>query len=571
MSVGRRRPAAIAAAALLGVVAAATPIRPAVAAAVTAADCVDGTEVCVRVDTGARRGPAKLRAQGFLHGVAGNTPGPELVAPLKPQSWRTSTKEYYDATKGTYGGTMTFIVRDWFWVNSGGQTSWTDWANYESYLKTMVHKSIDEGWPVDYWDVFNEPDAVGSPSCATNDPCAAATQLQEIEHAVNAIRSVDPNAKIIVPSTNVFRATAGVPKAGAALVQNLDIETVLDFLKLRNIKVDAISWHELSVYRHENYDLPVPQSVRDADVRGFVSSPRVVLDHVAKVREMIAAKGLGPMEIHLNEYGTPSAMNIPGWEAGWINAMEDADVDAALHSCWWLKEGTDYNHGCFGPDDSHTSGRLDGLVTNNVEPKATYWVHRFYADMTGDRLATSTSDPQLGHGPSEDGARTAADITSAFATRDDATSTVRALVGRHYSCLREANVECSSGNVRQWDGYRPVAPAAPGAVVLTWPYASGPARVSVHRLPTTDIQGPLAAPVEVSTTALDAVAGEALRVDLGSFADGEAYTVTVEPDPGSVVTAVVPELPAPALVALATAAGGLLVAARRRRATAARR
>jgi hypothetical protein len=352
----------------------------------------------------------------------------------------------------------------------------------------------------------------------------------EIQHAVSAIRSVDPNAKIVVPSTNLFRATAPVPNAGPLLVQNLDIQTVLDWLVQNNVKVDAISWHELSVYRHESYDYPVPQAVRDADVRGYVNSPRVVLDHVQKVRDMIAARpSLGNLEIHINEYGPPSSAMIPGWETGWIDAMEDANVDAALRSCWWLHEGADYNHGCFGPDDAHTSGRLDGLVTNNLEPKAAYWVHRFYADMTGNRLATTTSDPQLGHGPSEDGARTSADIASAFATRDDATSTVRTLVGRHYSCLREANADCASGNIRQWDGYRPVAPAAPGAVMLTWPYAAGNVKVTVNRLPAANVQAALVAPVAVSTTTQAVTAGQQLRVDLGSVADGEAYTVTVAP------------------------------------------
>jgi hypothetical protein len=528
----------------VGLLATAAAFTPARAALSLPGVCVDGTEICVRVDTAATRGTAKRSAQGFLHGVAGGVPGSSLVTPLKPTAWRTSEKDYVTATKGTYGGRATFIVRDWFYIHSGGQTSWTDFTNYENYVKALVHQSIDEGWPIDYWDVMNEPDSPadpakipataedGSRSCAGNDPCLAITQLQEIEHAVSAIRSVDPNAKIVVPSLNKFRASPAVPQTGPALARMLDLETVLDYLVLRNIKVDAISWHELSNFRSDNYDYPIPQAVRDLDNTKYVSSPRVVLDHVAQARALIAARpSLGNLEIHINEFGPVASTMVPGWEAGWLNAMEDANVDLGSRSCWQLQEGTSVNDGCFGPAPGHASGRLDGLLTNGTvqNPKAAYWVHRFYADMTGTRVATTTSDPQFGHGPPDDGTHTSADITSAFATRDDATSTVRTMVGRHYSCTPASNALCAGG-IRQWDSYRPVAPTAPGAVLVKWPYASGSVNVTVKRIPNTDVQGPLASgPVAVSTTTATAVSGQDLRVDLGSVADGEAYTVTVSP------------------------------------------
>jgi hypothetical protein len=493
-----------------------------------AATCDETTEICVRVATDVPKGPNTLRAQGFLHGVAGGEPGADLVAPLKPQNWRTSTVEYYNATKKTYGGKMTFLVREWFWANGGGEAPYTDWARYESYVRTLVSRSIAEGWPVDYWDVMNEPDAVGAMACPANDPCAAATQLEEIRHAVTAIRSVDPNAKIVVPSLNTFRF--GPPAlTGVALVRNLDIETVLDYLVLWNIKVDAISWHDINPYRHESYQYPVPQSVRDADARIYVRSPRVVLEQVDKVRAAIAARpSLGNLEIHINEYGPQQSIALPGWEAGWIGAMEDANVDVAMRSCWWLHEGEGFNQGCFGPGDAHVKGRLDGLITNGVEPKGTYWVHRYYADMTGTRVATSTtSDPQIGTGPPEDGAWHPNDVTSAFATRDDATSTVRALVGRHYSCRKSR--DCNTGLVIQWDGYRPNATPAPGAVLVKWPYTTGSARVTVARIPSTNIEDALTAPVVVSSTMRPVATGQEIRVDLGTVADGEAYTVTVAP------------------------------------------
>src|SRR5688500_4497912 len=65
------------------------------------ATCDETTEICVRVATDVTKGPNALRAQGFLHGVAGGEPGADLVAPLKPQNWRTSTVDYYNATKKT--------------------------------------------------------------------------------------------------------------------------------------------------------------------------------------------------------------------------------------------------------------------------------------------------------------------------------------------------------------------------------------------------------------------------------------------------------------------------------------
>jgi hypothetical protein len=242
------------------------------------------------------------------------------------------------------------------------------------------------------------------------------------------------------------------------------------------LKFDAISWHENTAIRGRT---------------DTTAAPEAIVEHVARARALLQARpSLGKPLIFINEYGASSTHLLPGWMAGNIAALEQANVDQANRSCWGGVE-------CFEP-------ALDGLLTpDGTQTRAVYWVAAAYGTMTGRRVPVSTTQ----------------DGVTGFATFDPATSTVRVLLGRHESCTAQTNPYCDQPAT---------ATPAPVAVVATIKIATrNGLRVAVARIP--NVSGPVGLPQQVSTTSVLPARG-VVTVPLPAFADGDAYVITLSPD-----------------------------------------
>lgn len=133
--------------------------------------------------------------------------------------------------------------------------------------------------------------------------------------AYQAIRSVDPRAQIIGPSSEHFSDAPG--EYGNP---DLDLVTFLRFSAARHLALAAVSWHEID-------DTPSPASNSVA--------PGIIEDHVAEARRIIASlPALGSPKIFLNEYGVPELEPIPGWDVAYLQALTDSRVNGAVRSCW---------------------------------------------------------------------------------------------------------------------------------------------------------------------------------------------------------------------------------------------
>jgi hypothetical protein len=450
------------------------------------ADPCGQQEICIQVDGRSQRGPARLPAQGFLWSIA-STNDPAMVAALRPQHWRLAdTKEVYDRAK-RYESRVTVMLSD-FWYGAtndakkgGAQPPWNNWSQYAEFIKSVVRQYRDLGKPVDYWDIQNEPGGDYVWTC-----CRGTTQqlLDQYRVAHDAIRSVDPEARIVGPSLGAFADGPGQDRSWP-----FDLERFFRFVEFWGLRFDAISWHEISA---------PPPGAKDRSI--FITSPRDVIDHIARVRKLLAAHPrVGKPEILINEYGVPSSRLLPGWTAGWLGAFEQANVDGANRACAMAIDtaGRSYSE-C-------ARGVLDGLLIGDEKtPQANYWVHRAYADMTGERLATSSSD----------------DAVTAFATAGP-DGTVRVLLGRHKSCTRSVNSECTEPSSA-------TPPPKPAKLTVSLPGTPTSVRVSIRRIP--NVRGPMRAPIDVqSSPATGDVVDGALTVNLDAVADGEAYVVTVRP------------------------------------------
>jgi hypothetical protein len=431
------------------------------------------TGPCVAVDALVPQGPALLRAQGATHGITNGTDQRRLV-PLHLRSWRGSGGlANYALVAQTRASTTQMISDYWFKDNrdprGGGVPPWENWGRYRSYVTNLVQTARSQGWAPTWWDVQDEPD-YGLPY-----PPGVAVTIQNIldiyKNGFEAIKAADPNAKVIGPTLMGF-----LPERDPRNPKLLDLTTFLQYAAANNLHFDGLVWHETGAGHLNPYDWTTES----------------IVNHVDAIRAMLSQwPSLGQPAILLNEYVQYRALTTPGWNAGYIAALERAGVDEANTTCFAGDPVAD----CF-------SGTLDGMLgSDRTTPRPLYWVHVAYAEMTGTRVDVTSSVPYL----------------SGFATSGGGGGPWKVLLGRHQSCTAGPNPRCDQPSS-----------ATPGPTPLTVAVnVGGPDRTLqavVEHIP--DVNSTMPAR-EMGAAQPVPVHGGVARVPIASFADGEAYVVTL--------------------------------------------
>jgi hypothetical protein len=439
--------------------------------AVPGSDLCPPGPACVAVDATAQRGSATGAAQGFLHGIDGYTDRARVAA-LRPTTWRGSPGKNWHTLVSPYGVETTEVISDdWLAATydkdkGGAPAPWEDWDAYRSFVKDLVTRAANEGWSPTYWEVLNEPEA-GLPyrTAASFDDT-----LQTYLIGYQAIKAADPHAKVVGPGMMfTIEHLASRPEL-------LDLTTFLDFANAHNMRLDAIAWHEAAANHLSAFD----------------KLPDSIANHVDRIRnELFRWPNIGKPKIFVEEYGTTPGMSLPGWRVAYLAALENSGVDAGDASCWPLDNNDPA--GCANPT-------LGGLLDKDEKtPRASYWVHRAYADMRGTRLDTSSSLPSL----------------SGFAVSQGQNGPWQILLGRHQSCTSPTNSLCDEP-----------ASAVPAPVPVSVAIrVGGPDRaltLAVQRIPDATGSMPDAPPTSSQQVV---VTGGVVRFATPPFADGEAYVL----------------------------------------------
>jgi hypothetical protein len=94
--------------------------------------------------------------------------------------------------------------------------------------------------------------------------------------------------------------------------------------------------------------------------------------HVAAYRSLETSLGISPRPIAIEEYAEPSEMGIPGALIGYVAKFERTGVHDAELAFW--------NHyGTLG----------DTLTDTGGSPNGSYWMYKWYGDMSGNMLTTT--------------------------------------------------------------------------------------------------------------------------------------------------------------------------------------
>ncbi len=220
---------------------------------------------------------------------------------------------------------------------------WVSWSDWLSKVDTMVKARLADSNDTNIaaWELWNEPDWTWNTAAAGSFDAGWVRTYQEV-------RSLDSVTPIQGPSISTWNES---------WMQNF-----LSYAKANNALPDIISWHELGG----------PASIA-ADVAACVALEKSL--------------GITPRPISIEEYGTTTEIDDPGSLVPYLAAFEQSGVSNAERAFW------------------HEYGTVDGLVTvsgvngtTTNQPTGTWWLYKWYGDMTGDMVTVTPPSGSSLHG-----------------------------------------------------------------------------------------------------------------------------------------------------------------------------
>ncbi|MEW1641207.1 RICIN domain-containing protein [Streptomyces sp. NPDC091219] len=285
--------------------------------------------------------PVTHVATGSLYGLAdASTPADSLVTPLKPNTFvqmapggaqlpngepKPSGDALVVASKAARAGAKVVVRMPDWYPNFPYQ--WVSWSDWLSAVDKQVASVKSSGATnIAAYELWNEPDWTWNTSAAGAFDAGWATTYREV-------RAKDANTPVQGPSYSAWNQSW--------------MSTFLTDAKASGTLPDIVSWHELQGSQN-------------------------IAAHVAAYRALESSLGISPRPISIEEYGTTSEVGVPGQLVGYVAKFERAGIHDAELAFW--------NHyGTLG----------DTLTDTGGSPNASYWLYKWYGDMSGTMLTTT--------------------------------------------------------------------------------------------------------------------------------------------------------------------------------------
>ncbi|MGI5460319.1 RICIN domain-containing protein [Streptomyces sp. CA-249302] len=305
-------------------------------------------------------------ATGSLYGLdTASVPADSLVQPLKPNTFVQMAPGGSQLPNGepAPGGDALVVAPEA--AKAGAKVvvrmpdwypdfpyKWVSWSDWLSAVDKQVASVKSSGATnIAAYELWNEPEG-------TWDTTNAGAFDTGWSRTYKEVRSKDTSTPIQGPSFATYT--------------NSKMKTFLQDAIANSAVPDIIAWHELQT---------------SADIAA----------HVADYRALESSLGLSPHPIAIEEYATPSEVGVPGPLASYVAKFERAGVHDAELAFW--------NHyGTLG----------DTLTDTGGSPNGSYWLYKWYGDMSGSMLVTTP--------PAQTG-------IDGFAARNAAGNQISAVVG----------------------------------------------------------------------------------------------------------------------------------------------
>ncbi|MEW1824293.1 RICIN domain-containing protein [Streptomyces sp. NPDC088196] len=280
-------------------------------------------------------------ATGSLYGLAdASTPADSLVTPLKPNTFvqmapggaqlpngepKPAGDALVVAPKAARAGAKVVVRMPDWYPNFPYQ--WVSWSDWLSAVDKQVASVKSSGAAnIAAYELWNEPDWTWNTSAAGAFDAGWATTYREV-------RAKDANTPVQGPSYSAWNQSW--------------MSTFLTDAKASGTLPDIVSWHELQ-------------------------GSSGIAAHVSAYRSLESSLGISPRPISIEEYGTTSEVGVPGQLVGYVAKFERAGIHDAELAFW--------NHyGTLG----------DTLTDTGGSPNGSYWLYKWYGDMSGTMLTTT--------------------------------------------------------------------------------------------------------------------------------------------------------------------------------------
>lgn len=311
------------------------------------ADAASGAQRLV-VDMSADTGEMMNGGTGFLYGMSEpNVPDINTLIPLKPH---TAVQKAPDGLQHPNGDALK--ISDYFFEAGGKQIqiyiqdiyqNWPyEYAGMDDYLakvetivgKVLAHPNRDKIVYVP----FNEPDYIWYSNIG-GDKAVEARFFADWQTVVEKIRG-------LYETEGLGRPLIAGPNF--ASFNNNVFADFFTFAKENDVLPDIVTWHELSDSFFTSWDA-----------------------NYANYRAIEQSLGIGPLEIHINEYARPRDPSVPGMLVQYLSRFERSKVHAELP--YW-----------------HAADNLNDLVVESNRANGAWWLYKWTADMVGSRTVQVT-------------------------------------------------------------------------------------------------------------------------------------------------------------------------------------
>lgn len=310
----------------------------------------------INVDTTQTIRIAQHVASGGLYGLQdGTTPNSSLVSNLKPRVYTQAPPGGQQIPNGEPKAAGDFISIAPTAKASGAKVEirladiyrrWPyNYSNLNDWLSkvdTMVNTAEKSGYSdqIYGYEIFNEPNGsyeAFDQSNGRNGNGSWGDFYELWDKTVEHIHKINPNAKIIGPSIYKWDATW--------------MKNFLAHTQKAGTNPDYICWH----IGNDGKDI-------EGQAKQLLSIEKEV--------------GITtPIKLSINEYGERQELAVPGYMIHYMQSFENIpQLDSACMSLW-------FNY-----------GRLNNLLTDQQQPNGGYWLYKWYADMDGNMVKTSTDD-----------------------------------------------------------------------------------------------------------------------------------------------------------------------------------
>ncbi|WP_255952552.1 RICIN domain-containing protein [Streptomyces odontomachi] len=292
------------------------------------------------VDASRTLHPVAHAASGGLYGLAdASTPSDSLVSALKPNTFVQMAPGGSQLPNGEPKPAGDALVVASKAARAGAKVvvrmpdwypnfpyKWVSWSDWLSAVDKQVTAVKSSGaGNISAYEPWNEPDWTWNSAAGSFNDGWART--------VKQIRTKDTSTPTQGPSYSSWNQSA--------------MQQFLSAAKASGTLPDIVSWHELGGSQN-------------------------IASHVAAYRSLESSLGISARPISIEEYGTTSEVGVPGPLVSYVAKFERAGVHDAELAFW--------NHyGTLG----------DTLTDTGGSPNGSYWLYKWYGDMSGNMLTTT--------------------------------------------------------------------------------------------------------------------------------------------------------------------------------------